>query len=73
MCGDAEQEDRRYLEFGDFVDLRVQLIDRQLRVPWHRANRAHDAAASNHEERCDQIVGAQYGFAHHATQCWGAA
>jgi hypothetical protein len=64
----AEEQHRRYLEFSNLVDFKIELIDRQLGMTRHRADRAHNAAASGNEEWRNQMVDAERRFAHHATQ-----
>ena len=57
--GDAEEHHRRNPERGDLADLIRQAIHRPLELPWHRADGAALVLAIAHEERIDEIRGAQ--------------
>src|ERR1041385_1803488 len=60
--GDSKQNyptDSQLQRFGAFLD---DVVDRQLRVTWHRADLAANAFAGACKQRKNKIVGREFGF-----------
>ena len=69
----AEQDHRRDMQRGEFVDLAREVIDRLVIDARHRRDFLVDVAAMHHEQRVNEIGRAERRFAHHRAQVGGRA